>query len=325
MTEKFSLLGSLLRMLRTIQPGRAAIVGAAVILAASATIARGVGPTATPGPHTLTGSRLTLVFADPGSGFTDSTGDRLDSLVWIDSNGNPTGNLAKHGGSLVCGDPTEFFGQSYGEPEGTHPNIIYAGTTSTWTTKGASSGKSKTAGATCVGPTDAPATTKYTVYSSAGKEDMVLIKRKFMFNSQTPLFNGHGLRPYVPRIENTIYHTVIWPNAASTMLLSADTGNCGGDCEVTDWNQRWFADDSAGGSGSGMLVIRSSKSTQPALLTINNDSFSSSNLSSVVLIQPNGGWKAPVTETEALCFYDTTTWPLADRTAMKLPASCKTP
>ena len=64
--------------------------------------------------------------------------------------------------------------------------------------------------------------------------------------------------------------------------------SCPADCEQTDWNGRWFADDD--GSGSGMVVIRSSLSTAPALLTINNDSFSASNLSSVVLIQPVTGW-----------------------------------
>ena len=188
---------------------------------------------------------------------------------------------------------------------------------------GTRGGQSKTEGTVCGGSADAAATTTYTLYNSAAKENMVLIRRKFSFNHGTPVFNGHGLRPYVPRLEESLYHTVIWPNAANTTLLSANSSGCGGDCEVTDWNQRWFADDSAGGSGSGMLVIRISKS--PALLTINNDSFSNSNLSSVVLIQPNGGWKSPVTETEALCFYDTTTWPVADRAALKLPASCKTP
>jgi len=324
MSAKFSLLGSVLRALPKIQPGGISALGVAVMLAASATMAGGAGQKPTPGPHVLTSKKLALVFADPATGFTDSTGDRLDSLVWIDSDGNPTGNLAKHGGPSVCGDPLEFFGQAYGEPEGALPGVIGAGSTCQQT-RCPTSGTSKTSGMTCVGPADAPATTKYTVSNSPSKENMVLIKRKFMFNRATPIFNGHGLRPYVPRLDQSVFHTVIWPNAANTTLLSADSGSCPGDCEVTDWNQRWFADDSAGGNGSGMLVIRTRNSKSTALLTINNDSFSGSNLSSVMLIQPNGGWRKPVTETEALCFYDTTTWPVADRAALKLPASCKTP
>ena len=45
------------------------------------------------------------------------------------------------------------------------------------------------------------------------------------------------------------------------------------------------------------------------------------------LPQPAGGWKANITETEFLCFYDTTTWPLSHRQAGKavtLPAGCGT-
>ena len=61
----------------------------------------------------------------------------------------------------------------------------------------------------------------------------------------------------------------------------------------------------------------------PALLTINNGSFSASNLTSVVLIQPPNGWKAEVIETEYLCFYDPTTWPAASRAQLKLPLGCK--
>jgi hypothetical protein len=58
-------------------------------------------------------------------------------------------------------------------------------------------------------------------------------------------------------------------------------------------------------------------------LTVNNDSFSGSTLTSVVLIQPPNGWKTKVIETEYLCFYDSTTWAAADRAQLKLPAGCK--
>lgn len=297
----------------------ASVLGIAVLLSATAALAGGDGP-AVNGPHTLTGSKLTLVFADPASGFSATTGDRVDSITWIDSTGTPINIVPKKGGGPVCGDPLEFFGQAYGEPEGTTPSLVVSGSTSTWSGSG-TTGKSKTSGSNCQGALDAKVVTKYTVYSTPDRENEVRIVRKFKFNASTPMFSGHGFRPYVPRLDVSGYDTVLWPNAANSALLSAVAVSCGGDCEVTDWNQRWFADDN--GSGSGMLVIRSPKSTAPALLTINWDLFSFSNLSSVVLIQPPGGWKAPVKEIEYLCFYDPTTWPAADRAALKLPKSCK--
>ena len=150
---------------------------------------------------------------------------------------------------------------------------------------------------------------------------MVRVERRFKFSSNTPIFSGRGLRPYVPRLPLAVYHTVLWPNAAGTALLTADAGSCPDDCETVDWNERWFADDN--GAGSGMLLIRDLKSTAPALLTINTHRFSASNLTSVVLIQPPNGWKAEVIETEYLCFYDRTTWPAADRAQLKLPSGCK--
>ena len=63
-------------------------------------------------------------------------------------------------------------------------------------------------------------------------------------------------------------------------------------------------------------------STLPALLTINWDGFSASNLSSVVLVQPANGWKTAITETEYLCFYDAKSWSAAARTSGKMPKGC---
>ena len=124
----------------------------------------------------------------------------------------------------------------------------------------------------------------------------------------------------MPRVPLAAYPNVVVSNAAGTALNTFHAGNCGGDCEITDWNGRWFADDD--GAGNGLMVIRSTSSIAPALLTINNDSFSASNLSSVVLLQPAGGWKAQVVETEYLCFYDAVSWPASARAAGTLPKGC---
>src|SRR4051794_41966628 len=43
--------------------------------------------------------------------------ERVTSLKWTDSDGVQTANLATSGGS-ACGEPVEFFGQSYGSAGG---------------------------------------------------------------------------------------------------------------------------------------------------------------------------------------------------------------
>ncbi len=57
-------------------------------------------------------------------------------------------------------------------------------------------------------------------------------------------------------------------------------------------------------------------------IVLDNDDYSSSNVSSVVLTQPAGGWKAPVEEIEYLCFYDATSWPIHKQKTGKLPVGC---
>jgi hypothetical protein len=297
---------------------RAAVPALAAALAAGA-LGLAAGPAAA-SSHVLRGSRLRLVFADTATGFNGTTSDRLDEIFWRNSAGVLSGNYAKEGGPVQCGDPVEFFGESYGEPEGTGPGIMYAGVTASWKQLSATSA-STTVGKTTCNAITARSTTTYTVYRTTARRNEFRISRTFKFSSSTSQSgNGRGLRPYVPRLDQGTFSTVIYPNAAGTALNTANSGACGGDCEVTDWNQRWFADDN--GSGTGMVVIRAASSTAPALLTVNNDAFSFSNLSSVVLIVPAAGWVAPLAETEYLCFYDPTSWTSAMRSAMKLPKGC---
>jgi hypothetical protein len=301
---------------------RRACVGLVALAAAGAALAGSGGAAGLATGHVLTGSKVTLDLADTSKGLGGTTSDRMDAITWIDSSGSARSNFVANGGPIQCGDPIEFFGQSYGEPEGTKPNAIVAGSTSTWTQTGSVLGKAVSTGVICGGAQDVETATTYRVFTTSSHRNEFQVTRTFRFNARTPLFNGHGVRAYVPRLPNSVYPIVIWPNAAGTALETGNAGSCGGDCEVTDWNQRWFADDD--GHGSGMVVIRSSLSTASALLTVNNDSFSGSNLSSVVLIQPVEGWHAAVKETEFLCFYDPTSWPAARRAALKLPLGCAT-
>jgi hypothetical protein len=277
----------------------------------------------------LTGGTLKLDFADPAIGGNATTLDRLDSLTWSGGSGAIAGqNLVSNSVASSCnGDPAEFFGQSYGEPEGTDPLIIWEGSTAILSNQTTTSMTSTTTGlVTCScgnsAPGNTPTTTTYNVFSAGDPNvNEVRISRTIEFSSATPIYNGtHGVRGYVARLPIGTYSTVLYPNAAGTAINTASAAACPGDCEESDWNGQWFADDN--GSGTGMVVFRDSSSTSPVLLAVNYDQASSSNLTSIVLIQPGAGWKAPVTETEWLCFYDPTTWTSAQRLAGTLPTGC---
>jgi hypothetical protein len=241
----------------------------------------------------LTGGTLTLDLADPAIGGNSTTLDRMDSLTWSGGSGAIAGqNLVATSGPGSCnGDPAEFFGQSYGEPEGTNPLIVWAGSTATSSNQTTTSVTSTTTGVvTCScgnsTPGNTPATTTYNVFPAGDPNvNEIRISRTFEFSSATPLYNGtHGVRGYVARLPIGTYGTVLYPNAAGTAINTASAAACQNDCEESDWNGQWFADDN--GSGTGMVVFRDPSSTSPALLAVNYDGLSQSNLTSIVLIQP---------------------------------------
>jgi hypothetical protein len=276
----------------------------------------------------LTGGTLSLDFADGTIGGNSTTIDRLDKLTWSGGSGALAGqNLVSNSGPGSCsGDPAEFWGQSYGEPEGTDPLIIFSGSSATASNVTTTSMTSTTTGmisCSCGNESQAgaPAITVYNVFPAGDPNvNEMRVSRTIQFSSTTPVFNTNGVRGYVARLPIGTYNTVLIPNAAGTAINTVQAGSCPGDCEITDWNGKWFADDN--GSGSGMVVFRDSSSTSPAIVSVNYDGSSSSNLTSIILLQPTGGWKAPVTETEWLCFYDPTTWTAAQQAAGTLPTGC---
>ena len=69
----------------------------------------------------------------------------------------------------------------------------------------------------------------------------------------------------------------------------------------------------------------SSSASSSTSVQADKSGAAASNNTSIVTPQPAGGWKANITETEFLCFYDTTSWPLSHRQsgkAVTLPAGC---
>lgn len=269
-----------------------------------------------------TGTHMLLTF-DP----TDP--EYVSGVSWVDSTGATTANWSAAGGPAHCSDPQEFFGQAYGAPEGTSPLPVVGGHLATLASGSTcdSTVKTLTAGPVdCTGAAQLPVTTAYAFYGGA-RADEVKITRTFGFDgtdAATPVYSGTtGLRPYVPRVVLSVFPTVIYPNQAGTAVTSVAASSCGGDCftvQDSGWSGRWFADVAT--SGYAIIILRDPSMTSPVDLTVNWDSYSSSNLASFVLLQPTAGWQSPVTEIEYMCFADLTTWPQTQRDAAVLPAGC---
>jgi hypothetical protein len=66
------------------------------------------------------------------------------------------------------------------------------------------------------------------------------------------------------------------------------------------------------------MIVRRASSESPAALWIDVDGGSFTTASSVLLLQPAGGFTGTVNEVEFLCFYDAETW----TPSLDLPAGC---
>jgi len=297
--------------------GRPASLTIAVLTVALSATSAAVAPAArAASPLQLHGSRLTIQFdaTDP---------ERVTSLTWVDGSGTSTGNLVAEGGPLTCTDPGEFFGQSYGAPEGTTPDPVVAGHLATLSERSAKKASIKGGKADCRGAKQPKVTTSYQLFGGARASEFRLT-RTIGFTPHTKPFTGVGVRPYVPRLALGDFSYTILPNGPGTGISYVDPGSCSADCLTAtgpDWNGSWFADLDPP-NGHAMIVLRDPSMTSPVDVTVNNDTDSDSNLSSFVLLQPEGGWHAAVQETEYLCFEDLRSWPQSERDAAQLPPGC---
>jgi hypothetical protein len=274
----------------------------------------------------LTGGNVHLDFADAQFGFETANLDRLDEVVWSGGTGAlATTNLVNESGTFPgASDPEDFFGESLGvslTSRGDDPFVINNGYASVASNQTATTLTTTTTGKDFQGnATNVPiASTDYTVYA-AGDPDQneFQISRTINFTSATPIYPSPGVRFYIPYVSGT-YFIVLYPTVAGA-INSLDSSDCNLICEVTDWNGQWFADDDD--SGSGMLVVRDPASLAPAQLVVAYEEESAENLTSIAVLQPSSGFKAPVTETEWVCFYDRSTWTFADQQAGNLPKGC---
>jgi hypothetical protein len=270
--------------------------------------------------HTVTTGKFAIQF---GNATTDAPNDpeRIDSLTWKNSSGVQSGNLAMRGGTY-CGDSLEYWGQSYGSVEGQQPYLVVGGSAGTWTSPAAGQVVIKTNTSTTCG-THIPVTTTYTFFGSGTHVNEIKLVRKVPFGTHhygNP--SQEGLRTYTPRLSVSTYNQVLYPDSSGNLVVSALCDNCA-PLGSSAWAGGWFADNSSA-SNSGLLVLRAAG--QPAAeLEIDEDGSSGSNNTAIDLPQPSGGWVSSITETEYLCFYDATSWPLSHRQpgkAVTLPAGC---
>jgi hypothetical protein len=266
--------------------------------------------------HTLQNSRLAFLFGSANNGYTTSDADRVDGITWIDSAGKPVANFIAQA-NPECNDPLEYFGEAYGNGDASRPYAVIHGVASNWSGASATAGTTKITSLTaCSLSLDAKTTTEYSLSASPGLVNALKVTRIFTFVAKA---NGGNLRAYLARVPLATYPMIVYPDSAN-VVHSVSTTGCGFNCEVTNWNGKWMAEDT--GSGQGIAIFRKTADAAPAEITIDYDSDSASNASAITLIQPAAGWAGKVTETEYLCFYDATSWPVAKRAAGTPPIGC---
>jgi hypothetical protein len=285
----------------------------------SGTAAIGVAPVDAANPS-ISGKKLSFTFDSADT-------EHVVDLEWKNSANVSSGNLVAEGGPETCTDPSEFFGESYGAPEGTGPFTVWPGHLSTATL---TKRKATMVGSTtdCEGGPLIPVKTTYQLFTGAAA-NKVKITRQLGFSKTSGVFGAGtagyvGVRPYVVRVSDSTFTDVIYPNGAGTAVTDEAAASCPFDCFTpvgTTWNGKWFADIDPT-NGDAIIELRDPSMTAPVQLTVNYDGYSASLLASFVLVQPTKGWKHSVSETEDLCFADLTSWPQSARDAGQLPTNC---
>ena len=257
------------------------------------------GPTVTAGAVTVQWSAT-----DP---------EEITSLSW---NGSP--NLTNTWAHPFCpqGGDHEFFGNSWNGPNDVFFRALVGwGTTGTWDTRGPNGvAIDSAADSGCFGTSGIPVDTSYRFYDRGAPVNRILVQRRISFGA-TPF--AFDFRPYIPRLyPRSSYTTVVHPDATGTALVTEVGDSCEFGCEVTNWDGSWFAvHDPVTGQG---MIDRHGASPYPVALWVDVDGGSFTTASSVLLLQPPGGFTGTVNDTEFLCFYDAAVW----TPSLQLPAGC---
>ncbi|HZQ07254.1 MAG TPA: hypothetical protein VFD70_11810, partial [Anaerolineae bacterium] len=215
-------------------------------------------------------------------------------------------------------DDLEYFGNSWvSQDEGT-PNFVFRslvgwGSTGNWNAQGSHNVQIDSSSAGCPGSANVAVKTEYHFFDNGASANKFRVRRVFNFGNTAFPYN---FRPYIPRLyPRTSYSQVLHPNAAGNALLTENSTPCDFGCQVSDWNQTWFAiHDPA--TGKGMIVKH--KSSTPAVLWVDQDETSDTAASSVLLLQPRRGFTRRIVEKEDFCFYDRILW----TPSLRLPRGC---
>ena len=240
--------------------------------------------------------------------------EEIVSLRWKGSE-----NLTNAWQNPACLTDLEYFGNSWvSENEGTDEfwfnSLVGWGTAGTWTPTDAMVDISSISSG-CPGSANIPIHTTYQFFSDELRANLIEVQRFFEFGDS---YYEHDVRPFIPRLYPLDGFTqVLHPDASGTTLVTQTTEGCGYGCLNPDWNGTWFAIHNPD-SGLGMIV-QHVPSTISAALWLDDDGGSFTNSSSVLLLQPSGGFTGTVTETEYLCFYDSDTW----TPSLTLPDGCQ--
>ncbi|MEA2024279.1 MAG: hypothetical protein U9N79_08335 [Actinomycetota bacterium] len=243
--------------------------------------------------------------------FSATNPEEVSSLRWNDSV-NLTATGATH-----CGDPLEYFGNSWVAPDSPDfKSLVGWGQTGSWTAapKAANIDSVSESASGCYGTLDIPIKTTYRFWDNGPVANRIKVARSFDFTT-TSL--AQDFRPYIPRLYPADrFNNVIYPDVTGTTLMTTASSDCPFGCQVTDWDDSWFAmHDPATDTG---LIVRQASSGYDTDLWIDNDGASETNATGVLMLQPAGGFTGKVNTNTFLCFYDNSTW----TPSLTLPNGC---
>ncbi|MFA5938631.1 MAG: hypothetical protein WC809_04675 [Sinimarinibacterium sp.] len=252
--------------------------------------------------------------------------ERIDLIQWNPSgltgsepnltNAGSTGTPPCHGGDL------EYFGNSWAPPDPPSGKVLIGAGTTGIRERGPDNKIVITSRSTDCPPVSAEVSvsTTYKFWQGGSPVNRMKVTRSFAFDTAL----DRNFRPFVPRLYPvSTYSQVLHPNADGSILLTKSVGGsaCPFGCIVTDWAgdnavMSWFAiHDPVGGQG---MIVRRTPSSFPVALWIDWDGASFTNASSVIALQPAGGFTGEVEEEEFLCFYDSGSW----TPSLTLPPGC---
>ncbi len=239
--------------------------------------------------------------------------EEVVELRWKDS-----ANLTGIAANPYCAGDLEFFGNSWASENEGGGNSFFGslvgwGTTGSWAVPGDGPISIDSMSAGCPGSAGIPVHTEYEFFNDEVHADLIKIDRTFEFGSTA---YAHNIRPFIPRLyPYSSFTQVLHPDATGIDLVNE--GTCDFGCVAESWSGDWFAIHDPG-TGLGMIV-RHVPAEYSSALWLDNDAASNTNASAILLLQPAGGFTGTVTETEYLCFYDSTTW----TPSLTLPLGCE--